>query len=53
MVAAAGIAKLLFYLFLVLFLVSLISGLASGRRFSNLDPAALSELRRKYGSRTC
>ncbi len=29
MVAAAGIAKLLFYLFLVLFLVSLISGLMS------------------------
>jgi uncharacterized membrane protein YtjA (UPF0391 family) len=28
MVAAAGIAKLLFYLFLVLFLVSLIGGLA-------------------------
>jgi uncharacterized membrane protein YtjA (UPF0391 family) len=27
MVAAAGIAKLLFYLFLVLFLVSLVSGL--------------------------
>ena len=29
MVAAAGIAKLLFYLFLVLFLVSLIGGMAS------------------------
>jgi uncharacterized membrane protein YtjA (UPF0391 family) len=29
MVAAAGIAKLLFYLFLVLFLVSLIMGLVS------------------------
>jgi uncharacterized membrane protein YtjA (UPF0391 family) len=29
MVAAAGIAKLLFYLFLVLFLVSLITGLVS------------------------
>jgi uncharacterized membrane protein YtjA (UPF0391 family) len=29
MVAAAGIAKLLFYLFLVLFLISLIGGLAS------------------------
>jgi len=27
MIAAAGIAKLLFYLFLVLFLVSLVSGL--------------------------
>ena len=29
MVAAAGIAKLLFYLFLVLFLISLIMGLVS------------------------
>lgn len=29
MVAAAGIAKLLFYLFLVLFLVSLVMGLAT------------------------
>jgi uncharacterized membrane protein YtjA (UPF0391 family) len=29
MVAAAGIAKLLFYLFLVLFLISLIGGLVS------------------------
>ncbi len=29
MVAAAGIAKLLFYLFLILFLVSLIMGLVS------------------------
>lgn len=29
MVAAAGIAKILFYLFLVLFLVSLIGGLVS------------------------
>jgi uncharacterized membrane protein YtjA (UPF0391 family) len=28
MIAAAGIAKLLFYLFLVLFLVSLLGGLA-------------------------
>jgi len=31
-VAAAGIAKLLFFVFLVLFLVSLIKGLGSGRR---------------------
>ncbi len=29
MVAAAGIAKLLFYLFLVLFLISLVMGLVS------------------------
>jgi uncharacterized membrane protein YtjA (UPF0391 family) len=29
MIAAAGIAKLLFYLFLVLFLVSLLMGLVS------------------------
>jgi len=28
MVAAAGIAKLLFYIFLILFLVSLVAGLA-------------------------
>jgi uncharacterized membrane protein YtjA (UPF0391 family) len=31
-VASAGIAKLLFFLFLIVFAISLIMGLASGRR---------------------
>ena len=32
MVAAAGIAKLLFYLFLILFLITLIAGLVNRNR---------------------
>lgn len=31
-VAAAGVARMLFFVFLVLFLISLISGLTFGRR---------------------
>jgi len=33
-VAAAGMAKVLFYIFIVLFLIALISGLALGRRIT-------------------
>jgi uncharacterized membrane protein YtjA (UPF0391 family) len=33
--AAAGIAKVLFYIFLVLFLITLIGGLAIGRKITS------------------
>jgi uncharacterized membrane protein YtjA (UPF0391 family) len=33
--AAAGVAKILFYLFLALFLIALIAGLAIGRRVTH------------------